>query len=73
MTLKSAVQPTPIGKPLDGMILIFVALFAVFLLFAAIGQLLNWNWRAWFPGAEGAQSMLGGVKSAVYTAISHLN
>jgi light-harvesting complex 1 beta chain len=73
MALKSAVQQAPIGKPLDGMVLIFVALFVVFLVLAVVGQLLNWNWRTWFPGAEGAQSMWGGVRSAVYTVISHLS
>ena len=72
MALKSVDQPMAIGKPLDGLHLIFFALFAVFLVLAVVGQLLNWNWRTWLPGAEGAQSTWSGVKSAVYTVISHL-
>jgi len=62
-----------LGKPLEGMHLIFSVMFIVFLMLAVVGQLLNWNWRTWLPGAEGAQSMWNGVKSAVYTVISHLS
>ena len=43
MALKSVDQPMAIGKPLDGLHLIFFALFAVFLVLAVVGQLLNWN------------------------------
>lgn len=74
MAQKSAeqVMPGP-GKALDGLHLIFFILFVVFLLLALFGQLLNWNWRIWLPGAEGAQSTWSGVKSAVYNVISHLS
>ena len=54
----------------------FITIFAVgFVLFAAIAivaQTLGWNWRSWLPGAEGVKSMTGGVKTAVYTFMSHL-
>ena len=62
-----------LGEKLDGLHLIFFVLFVVFLLLALFGQLLNWNWRTWLPGAEGAQSTWSGVKSAVYNVISHLS
>lgn len=52
---------------------IFVAGFLVILAVAIVAQLLTWQWRPWFPGAESEKSMIGGVKSAVYTFMSHLN
>jgi light-harvesting complex 1 beta chain len=33
---------------------------------------LTWQWRSWLPGAEAEKSMIGGVKAAVYTFMSHL-
>lgn len=51
---------------------IFVVAFAFFLAIALVAQLLTWQWRAWLPGAEGGKSLVGGVKSAVYTFMSHL-
>ena len=51
---------------------VFVVLFAVFLTVAVSSALLTLRWRAWLPGAEGEQSLIGGVKSAVYTALSHI-
>ena len=52
--------------------LLFVVLFAVFLTVAVASALLTLRWRAWLPGAEGEQSLIGGVTSAVYTALSHI-
>jgi light-harvesting complex 1 beta chain len=52
--------------------LLFVVIFAVFLTVAVAAALLTLRWRAWLPGAEGEQSLIGGVKSAVYTALSHV-
>jgi light-harvesting complex 1 beta chain len=52
--------------------LLFVVTFLVFLSVAVTAQLLALEWRAWFPGAEGERSLVGGVKSAVYTAMSHV-
>lgn len=52
---------------------IFVTSFIVILVVAIVAQLLTWQWRPWFPGAESEKSMIGGVKSAVYTFMSHLN
>jgi light-harvesting complex 1 beta chain len=51
---------------------IFALGFVLFGLIAVVGQLLGCQWRAWLPGAEGVKSMTGGVKSAVYTFMSHL-
>ena len=58
---------------LNGDRLMFVLVFCVFMALAVVGQLLALNWRTWLPGAEGATTVLVGVKSAVYTVISHLN
>ena len=51
---------------------IFVASFVVFLVIALSGALLGRPWRTWLPGAEGVESLFGGVKAAVYTFMSHL-
>ena len=52
---------------------IFVVMFVVFLVVALASMLCLQNWRSFLPGAEGARSMLDGVKSAVYTVISQLS
>ncbi len=52
---------------------IYLASFVVLLLIALVGQLLFLRWRAWLPGAEGGQSLVGSVRSAVYTFMSYLN
>jgi light-harvesting complex 1 beta chain len=52
---------------------IFVAAFLVFLTIAAIAQSLAVPWRTWLPGAESEKSLIGGVKAAVYTFMSHLS
>jgi light-harvesting complex 1 beta chain len=51
---------------------IFAASFVVLLLIALVAQAMGWQWRSWLPGAEGAKSLTGGVKTAVYTFMSHL-
>jgi light-harvesting complex 1 beta chain len=51
---------------------IFLLGFVLFGLIAVIGQLFGCQWRSWLPGSEGVKSMTGGVKSAVYTFMSHL-
>ena len=53
-------------------LLIFALGFVVFLVIALAGQLLGRPWRTWLPGAEGVESLFGGVKAAVYTFMSHL-
>lgn len=55
-----------------GFSVIFVVCFAVFLLVALAAQVTGLRWRGWFPGAEGESSMLGAVKAAVYSVMSHL-
>ncbi len=52
--------------------LLFVAAFVVFLAVALVGQTLGMQWRSWLPGSEGATSVHGGVKAAVYTFMSHV-
>jgi len=51
---------------------IFAVGFLVFLAIALVAQPLGLNWRSWLPGAEGVVSITGGVRSAVYTFMSHL-
>jgi light-harvesting complex 1 beta chain len=53
-------------------ITIFTLSFVLFSAIAVVGQLLGAPWRTWLPGAEGAKSLTGGVKAAVYTFMSHL-
>ena len=52
--------------------LIFGLGFVVFLVIALTGAVLGQPWRTWLPGAEGVESLFGGVKAAVYTFMSHL-
>lgn len=52
---------------------IFIASFAVFLVVALLAQVLTWHWRTWLPGAESERTLIGGVRSAVYTVMSHLS
>ena len=52
--------------------LVFGGMFVVFLGVALCGAVLGGDWRAWLPGAEGVKSVTGGVKTAVYTVMSHL-
>lgn len=58
---------------LEGFGAIYVVLFIAFMAMAMVSMLLAMNWRTLLPGAEGARSMLTGVKSAVYTVISQLS
>lgn len=51
--------------------LVYYAGFAVFLVIALVAQLLMLRWRNWLPGAEG-KSLIGGVRSAVYTFMSNI-
>jgi light-harvesting complex 1 beta chain len=51
---------------------IFVVSFVLFFLVAVIGSLAACPWRSWLPGAEGHKSLVGGVKSSVYTFMSYL-
>jgi light-harvesting complex 1 beta chain len=53
--------------------IIFVLSFAMFLVIALVGLLTGGDWRSWLPGAEGEKSVMGGVKAAVYTFMSHLS
>jgi light-harvesting complex 1 beta chain len=68
--------PTPIPGPQRddsaGGFAIFSVSFALFLAVAIGGASLGLQWRSWLPGAEGGQSLLGSVRSAVYTFMSYL-
>jgi light-harvesting complex 1 beta chain len=66
-------HPLHRAGPLKGFHGIFLVLFIVLLGLAVASMLCAQNWRTVLPGAEGARSMLDGVKSAVYTVISQLS
>lgn len=69
------VPPTHTGLPRGDSLAfvgVFVASFAVFLVIAVAAQLLFLRWRTWLPGAEDERSLIGGVRAAVYTFMSHL-
>jgi len=51
---------------------IFAVCFVMFLFLAIVAQTLTWEWRSWLPGSESEKSLIGGVKSGVYTFMSHL-
>ncbi len=51
---------------------IFAVCFVMFLGVALISTVLLLPWRSWLPGAEGSGTLLGGVRAAVYTLMSHL-
>ena len=51
---------------------IFAVSFIVFLAIALVAQMLFLQWRSWFTGAEGGKTLIGDVKSAVYTLMSQL-
>jgi tetrahydromethanopterin S-methyltransferase subunit B len=52
---------------------IFAVSFVAILLIAVLASLCFIDWRAWFPGAENHNSLLGGVRSAVYSFMDYLN
>lgn len=65
---------TRAGSAVDTQVspIVFCAGFAVFLVIALVAQMLTMRWRTWLPGAEGEGSLIGGVKSAVYTFMSNI-
>jgi light-harvesting complex 1 beta chain len=65
---------TPVKHGVDTQVspLVFCVGFAVFLVIALVAQMLTMQWRTWLPGAEGERSLIGGVKSAVYTFMSYI-
>jgi len=52
--------------------LIFICGFLLFFPIALVASALGCHWRNWLPGAEGVNSLMGGVKAAVYTFMAHL-
>lgn len=73
MSKKFATATFGASQTLAGFRGIYVVSFAVFLLIALAAQICFVDWRSLLPGAEGSRSLLGGVKSAVYTFMSHLS
>jgi len=63
---------TPVNDT-AGFVGIFVVSFVVFLLIALCAQMVALPWRSWLPGAEGQKSLVGGVRTSVYTFMSYLN
>ena len=52
---------------------IFFVSFVLLLTLAVCAQLVALPWRSWLPGAEAHKSMVGGVRTSVYTFMSYLN
>ena len=52
---------------------LFFVSFVFVLLIALAAQVLFLKWRTWLPGAESEKSLIKGVRSGVYTFMSHLN
>jgi light-harvesting complex 1 beta chain len=52
---------------------LFLVSFVFVFLIALAAQVLFLKWRTWLPGAEGEKSLIRGVRSGVYTFMSHLN
>jgi len=52
---------------------LFLVCFVFVLLIALAAQVFFLKWRTWLPGAEGEKSLIKGVRSGVYTFMSHLN
>ena len=52
---------------------LYLVSFAFLLVIALAAQVLFLEWRTWLPGAEGEKSLIKGVRSGVYTFMSHLN
>lgn len=52
--------------------MVFCASFLVLLPVVLVAQLLTLRWRTWLPGAEESRSLIGGLKSAVYTFMSSI-
>jgi light-harvesting complex 1 beta chain len=51
---------------------VFWVTFAELLVIALVGKVIAADWRQWLPGAESERSLIGGVKSAVYTLMSNI-
>jgi light-harvesting complex 1 beta chain len=70
-TTNSAIHSVPTMANRKEMLL-FALSFVVFSVIALTGALLGQPWRTWLPGAEGVESLFGGVKAAVYTFMSYV-
>ena len=70
--MKCGSQAAMTGKQWLDFRVIYVVSFVMLLVVAFVAQVLNLNWRSWFPGSEGERSMIGGVKAAVCNFMPHL-
>jgi len=52
---------------------LFMVLFVIFFVIAAVAQVLMLKWRLWLPGSEGDGSFLNSVRSSVYTVMSYIS
>ena len=70
--IDNTLQKSPVSAGSHGDRLILLVAYVVIVPIALLGQLVGWHWRTWLPGAEGAKSIFGGAKAAVYTFMSHI-
>ena len=52
---------------------LFLVIFIVFFVVAAVAQVLTLKWRLWLPGSEGEGSFFNSVRSSVYTVMSYIS
>jgi light-harvesting complex 1 beta chain len=73
-TMASSVwkSTAPAATVAPGTRLVFLVGFVVLLVIALVGRGLALDWRQWLPGAEGEKTLIGGVRSAVYTFMSNI-
>lgn len=64
-------QPASRGDA--SMLFVFIPCFLVLIAVAMLGQLVGVPWKSWLPGAENMGNVFSGVRSAVYTFMSHLS
>ena len=69
-TRQALFEPTESSRGFD---LIFIIGFVVIFAIALMGKAIAWDWRSWFPGAEGQVSLIPSVRAAVFTFMSHLS
>ncbi len=72
-TVPSVSPDTPVPRDAWADEALFLVSFVFVFLIALAAQMLFLDWRAWWPGAEGEKSLIKGVRSGVYTFMSHLN
>jgi hypothetical protein len=51
---------------------LFMVIFIIFFVIAAVAQVLTLKWRPWLPGSEVEGSFFNSVRSSVYTVMPYI-